>query len=72
MLVITQISYPCSFTVPPETIRKPFCITNRGESRNPDLHKMTPFVTIVKGFEPLTFVKEFHFREVRVPGATSE
>ena len=57
MLVIKQISCPCSFTAPPETTGKPFCITNKGESRNPDLHKMAPFVTIVKGFEPLTFVK---------------
>ena len=72
MLVIKQISSPCSFTVPPETFRKPFCIRNRGESRNPDPHKMALFVTLVKGFEALTFVKEIHFRQVRVPGATFE
>ena len=62
MLVTKQISSRYSFTVPPETIRKPFCIINRGESRNPDPHKMALLVTIVKGFEPLTFIKEFHFR----------
>ena len=72
ILVIKQIPSPCSFTVPPETIRKPFCISNRGESRNPDPRKMAFLVTIVKGFEPLTFVKEFPFRLVRVPVATSE
>ena len=62
MLVIKQIPSPCSFTVPLETIREPFCISSRGESRNPDPHKMALLVTIVKGSEPLTFVKEFEFR----------
>ena len=72
MLVIKQISSPCSFTVPPETFRKPFCIRNRGESRNPDPYTMALFVTLVKGFEALTFVKEIHLRQVRFPGATFE
>ena len=30
MLVVKQISSQCSFSVPLETIKKPFCISNRG------------------------------------------
>ena len=55
MLVAKQILFLFNTR---ETIREPFCVSNRVGFANPEPLKMALFVTIVRGFEPLIFVKK--------------
>ena len=64
MLVVKQHSSQCSLSVPSETLRKAFCIINRGGSRNLEPHKTVLFVKIVNSFESMTFSKQVSILDV--------